>query len=149
MSSDWPTGILSSNLLCHAFLYIEIHHIATGHAGCCHSEYANKTAELFSVFGFCRCGGLLVPEKGGLRCRKCGAQQPPSGAGGIVKSVHESKGVAVIETDEPSLPTMEVDCPKCGNSACYFWVIQTRASDEPPTRFFRCTKCRYTWREYS
>ncbi|MEM4865380.1 MAG: hypothetical protein QXY09_02690 [Acidilobaceae archaeon] len=27
--------------------------------------------------------------------------------------------------------------------------MQTRAADEPPTRFYRCTKCGYTWREYA
>ncbi|MBI2112883.1 transcription factor S, partial [Candidatus Woesearchaeota archaeon] len=26
---------------------------------------------------------------------------------------------------------------------------QTRGADEPETRFFRCTKCNYTWREYA
>jgi len=28
-------------------------------------------------------------------------------------------------------------------------MIQTRAADEPPTRFYRCTKCGHTWREYA
>ncbi|MCD6114052.1 MAG: transcription factor S, partial [Thermoprotei archaeon] len=40
------------------------------------------------------------------------------------------------------------ECPKCGNREAYVWMMQTRAADEPPTRFYRCTKCGYTWREY-
>ncbi|RLG10996.1 MAG: transcription factor S, partial [Thaumarchaeota archaeon] len=39
-------------------------------------------------------------------------------------------------------------CPKCGNREAYYWAVQTRSADEPMTRFFRCTKCGYTWREY-
>ncbi|MCK4973458.1 MAG: transcription factor S, partial [Candidatus Heimdallarchaeota archaeon] len=28
------------------------------------------------------------------------------------------------------------------------WMVQTRSADESPTRFFRCTACGETWREY-
>jgi DNA-directed RNA polymerase subunit M len=31
----------------------------------------------------------------------------------------------------------------------YFWTQQTRGADEPETRFFKCTKCSHTWREYA
>ena len=40
-------------------------------------------------------------------------------------------------------------CEKCGNKAAYYWTQQTRGADEPETRFFKCTKCEYTWREYA
>ncbi|PIO07920.1 transcription factor S, partial [Candidatus Pacearchaeota archaeon CG10_big_fil_rev_8_21_14_0_10_35_219] len=30
----------------------------------------------------------------------------------------------------------------------YFWTMQTRAADESETKFYRCTKCDHTWREY-
>jgi len=40
-------------------------------------------------------------------------------------------------------------CPKCGNDEAFFWTAQMRAADEAETRFFRCTKCKHTWREYS
>jgi len=46
-------------------------------------------------------------------------------------------------------PIVEERCEKCSNKEAYFWTIQTRAADEAETRFFKCTKCNYTWREYS
>ncbi|MDP6459515.1 MAG: transcription factor S, partial [Candidatus Hydrothermarchaeota archaeon] len=30
-----------------------------------------------------------------------------------------------------------------------WWLLQTRKADESETRFYRCTKCKFTWREYS
>ena len=42
-----------------------------------------------------------------------------------------------------------IDCPKCGKRKVISWMEQTRASDEPPTRFYKCTYCNHTWREYS
>ncbi|MEM2262418.1 MAG: zinc ribbon domain-containing protein, partial [Ignisphaera sp.] len=42
----------------------------------------------------------------------------------------------------------EVRCPKCEYNEIYAWQIQTRAADEPPTTFYKCAKCGYTWREY-
>ncbi|MHA1589855.1 MAG: transcription factor S [Candidatus Njordarchaeales archaeon] len=44
---------------------------------------------------------------------------------------------------------VKVQCPKCGNLGAYVEIVQTRAADEPPTRIYKCTKCGYTWREYS
>ena len=41
-----------------------------------------------------------------------------------------------------------IECEKCGNKEAFYWQIQTRAGDEPMTRFYRCTKCKETWREY-
>ena len=43
----------------------------------------------------------------------------------------------------------EIACPKCNAKKAISWVEQTRASDEPPTRFYKCASCGYTWREYS
>jgi len=48
-----------------------------------------------------------------------------------------------------TMPTVEIECPKCGNDRAYWWLVQTRSGDEPPTIFYRCTKCGYTWRQYS
>jgi len=42
-----------------------------------------------------------------------------------------------------------MECPKCGNNQVYVWQVQTRGADESSTQFFRCTKCGYTFREYS
>ena len=47
------------------------------------------------------------------------------------------------------LPTIEIECEKCGNKQAVWWMLQTRSADEPTTQFFRCTKCSYTWRNYA
>ena len=31
----------------------------------------------------------------------------------------------------------------------YFWMMQTRGSDEPETKFYKCEKCKHVWRDYS
>ena len=47
------------------------------------------------------------------------------------------------------LPTIEIECEKCGNNQAVWWMLQTRSADEPTTQFYRCTKCSYTWRNYA
>jgi len=39
-------------------------------------------------------------------------------------------------------------CPKCKYPKAETWQEQTRSADEPSTTFFRCLKCKHTWREY-
>lgn len=63
----------------------------------------------------------------------------------IVKS---GKKIEVMETIETN-PKIKITCDKCGNKSAYFWTQQTRGADEPETRFFKCTKCNHTWREYA
>ena len=85
---------------------------------------------------------------------------------GYVKEINEQDGTAdttveIISTEEPqkrkievidddlkTMPTKTEVCPKCGNKEAFFWQVQTRSGDEGMTTFFRCTKCRFTWREY-
>jgi DNA-directed RNA polymerase subunit M len=62
------------------------------------------------------------------------------------------ESIAVIGKEEQklrTLPTVRIECPKCGNRTAYVWQVQTRGSDESSTQFFRCTKCSFTFREYS
>ena len=47
------------------------------------------------------------------------------------------------------MPTIEIECEKCGNNQAVWWMLQTRSADEPTTQFYRCTKCEYTWRNYA
>ena len=65
----------------------------------------------------------------------------------------ESKDPIVIigkkEQKIRTLPTVRTECPKCENNLAYVWQVQTRGADESSTQFFRCTKCGYTFREYS
>ncbi|MEZ0249118.1 MAG: transcription factor S [Thermoproteus sp.] len=107
---------------------------------------------------FCpRDGSLLVPTRKGettvLRCPKCGYEEPINDA---TKSAYRSKSVVekkneilVASAMAETLPKTKAICPKCGNEEAYVWMQQTRAADEPPTRFYRCTRCGYTWREYA
>ena len=48
-----------------------------------------------------------------------------------------------------TMPTIEIECEKCGNKEAFWWMLQTRSADEPTTQFYRCTKCEYTWRNYA
>jgi len=112
-----------------------------------------------------------------LFCPKCGTKmllrQVKSGKERKVVWVCPSCGYTVeagkekmaVQTGEPketalqvldsdianlkTMPTVEIECPKCGNDRAYWWLVQTRSGDEPPTIFYRCTKCGYTWRQYS
>ena len=54
--------------------------------------------------------------------------------------VKESKGLE---------STIKIDCEKCHNQEGVSWAFQTRSADEPETKFYRCTKCNYTWRDYT
>ena len=110
---------------------------------------------------FCpKCGTRLIPErkKGEKRtyliCPKCGyekkAEAPISTSRFIKPRIHES--IVVIGKKEQqirTLPTAPIECPRCGNREVYVWQVQTRGADESTTQFFRCTKCGYTFREYS
>ncbi|MFT4307818.1 MAG: transcription factor S [Candidatus Woesearchaeota archaeon] len=60
----------------------------------------------------------------------------------------EDVELAVVDEKAEARPIVEVECRACGNTKAYFWSKQTRAADEAETRFFRCTKCSKTWREY-
>ena len=55
----------------------------------------------------------------------------------------------VLEEDTESHPLSDAECPKCGHNKAYFWLQQTRAGDEPETKFMKCEKCKHTWRDYS
>lgn len=47
-----------------------------------------------------------------------------------------------------TLPTTTIRCPECGNNEAEWWLRSLRSADESEVRFFRCTKCEKTWREY-
>jgi DNA-directed RNA polymerase subunit M len=92
-----------------------------------------------------------------LACPKCGYKKQPPGKKvepKVAKVIqHKPQDlVAVIGKEEQklrTLPTVRVECPKCGNNTAYVWQVQTRGADESSTQFLRCTKCSYTFREYS
>ena len=104
---------------------------------------------------FCpKCEVKLRNSDSGLQCPKCGYTE-----GGKAKT---AKKVATKEEEpdfsllafegdegEESNPTVKIDCEKCGHDEAVGWMFQTRSADEPTTRFYRCQKCKYTWRDYT
>lgn len=100
----------------------------------------------------------MVPRKVNgktiYKCPKCGYEEQASESI-QVKSVikHSNKEKILVLEDDPEKPegaqiVKGVTCPACGNTEAYFWILQTRAADEPATRFYKCTKCGKVWREY-
>jgi DNA-directed RNA polymerase subunit M len=106
---------------------------------------------------FCpKCGGLLLPKKEKDRtvlvCRSCGHVQEAENLDEyrVVRSREKEEDVLVIEEEaKPGLPTTRTRCPNCGHDVAYWWIRQTRAADEPSTRFYKCAKCGKVWREYA
>lgn len=115
---------------------------------------------------FCpKCGSRLAPKKAKkgkeetlvMACPKCGYRKHPAGKKvepKVAKVIQHKPQylVAVIGKEEQklrTLPTVRIECPKCGNNLAYVWQVQTRGADESSTQFLRCTKCSYTFREYS
>lgn len=103
---------------------------------------------------FCpKCGSILVPRKEDskkmLIC-SCGYKTTQIEWATVKETVPKTeKEVEVIDKGElQTLPKTTAECPKCGNKTAYFWLVQTRAGDEPETKFLRCEKCEHTWRDY-
>jgi DNA-directed RNA polymerase subunit M len=85
-----------------------------------------------------------------LSCPKCGYSESDSQV--IKKEKNEDKSeINILAENEgkESLPTIKIECEKCGNDEAVWWMLQTRSADEPTTQFYRCTECRHTWRNYA
>lgn len=101
-------------------------------------------------------GGLLAPKKTGKRviivCRKCGKRKTSRIKNFKISISTTNTPGKIIVVDKKSkfdvLPKTTAQCPKCEHNEAYWWMQQTRAGDEPPTRFFKCVKCGHVWREY-
>ena len=114
---------------------------------------------------FCaECGSRLKPVKVNsgkqvmimMACTKCGQKTQGVDANNKFKgkSIEHSpkQFVAVIGKEEQeltTLPTIQIECPHCGNNTANVWQVQTRGSDESSTQFLRCVRCGFTHREYT
>src|SRR5690242_1433707 len=106
---------------------------------------------------FCpKCGSLMSPkeEKGKkffvCSCgynTKSAATTKPSVLKEVVKTKKDTYEV-MSDTDQ-TLPLTDEQCPHCKHPRAYWWTKQMRASDEPETKFLKCEKCKYTWRDRS
>lgn len=111
---------------------------------------------------FCpNCSNILSPKKEGethiLICLHCGYKKKLSSKEKeeyrvVDKIEHGPDEEIVVITDSEeshqTMPTTRAVCPKCNNKVAYYWQVQTRSGDEAMTTFYRCTKCKQTWREY-
>lgn len=81
-------------------------------------------------------------------------QSPPGSTATTTDNGDGAQGVGDLNVfddsdEDESRPTIKIECEKCGNDEAVWWMLQTRSADEPTTQFYRCTKCQYTWRDYS
>ena len=102
---------------------------------------------------FCpKCGSILTQRKDKNKTfLGCGCGYILKSGNIEVKEENKTKEqeIAIVDANEETLPETDAECEKCGNKNAYFWMIQTRAGDEPETKFYKCTKCRHIWRDYS
>jgi len=102
---------------------------------------------------FCpKCKSMMMPAGNEFKCKKCGCTSEMGKSADLsFKAEIKERDVVVLEGDiEEGLPTTDVMCPEpgCKNRKAYWWLRQLRSADESETRFFKCTKCAFTWREY-
>lgn len=96
---------------------------------------------------FCpKCKSLMYPKNGKLVCRRCGTEKKMEKVP-VIRETSKDREMRFVE-HEDTLPKTRIECPKCHHNEAYWRLRQTRASDEPETRIYRCVKCGHTWREY-
>ena len=99
---------------------------------------------------FCpKCGAILIPKRKNFGCPRCNY----SSKGKVIlktteKITEHNEGVVVSKETQGVHPIVNETCKECAHEKAFFWTVQTRASDEAETKFFRCVKCDHTWREY-
>jgi len=100
----------------------------------------------------------MIPEKLSngtieMRCPACGKTiNPNSGSFEIKQKIRHSEQEKMIVIEDPdvveTMPTSNQTCSKCGHNVAVYWQVQTRSGDEASTTFYRCKKCKNTWRDY-
>jgi len=95
---------------------------------------------------FCpKCGSVII----GKNCARCDYKADQEVKLETSQKLELKDEVIVVNEGEGEVhPIVDAVCESCKNNQAYFWTKQTRASDEAETRFFKCTKCKHTWREY-
>lgn len=94
-------------------------------------------------------------DKSFLIC-KCGYEKEKETNKDDIKKVIQKKkdalkeNLIVVSEEDKITVNIKVKntCSKCGHEEAEAWQEQTRSGDEPSTSFFRCLKCKFTWREY-
>ena len=96
---------------------------------------------------FCpKCGAVLIQKAKNFGCARCNYFTKDKVKLNTSEKIKEISEIAVVSSkDTQTFPKI---AEKCKNDECYFWTVQTRSGDEAETKFFKCTKCEHTWREY-
>ena len=96
------------------------------------------------------CGAMLFPKDGVLKCNSCGYSNENIDENdyNLKKEIKAGETVTNLGEDVEVGPVTNETCPECGNDKATYKLLQTRSADEAPTRIFKCTKCKHTWRAY-
>jgi DNA-directed RNA polymerase subunit M len=99
---------------------------------------------------FCpKCGSILVQKRKNFGCPRCNYSTNEKVDLEIKEKLEKHEKISFVTDKEVDvLPKVAIACKKCGHKEAHFWTSQTRGSDEAETKFFRCVKCKHTWREY-
>ena len=100
---------------------------------------------------FCpKCGSILIKKRKNDGCPRCSYTKKGKVQIKTSEKIDERKEIAIVsDKDAQVYPIVDAKCSKCKNKQAYFWTLQTRASDEAETKFFKCTGCGHTWRDYA
>lgn len=90
-------------------------------------------------FLVCKCGYERILESDNIKIKQSLQKKKRALEKNLVILSKEDQISANLKTKK--------ECPKCGNLEAETWQVQIRSSDEPSTHFFKCTSCKYTWRE--
>jgi DNA-directed RNA polymerase subunit M len=112
----------------------------------------NLVSSRYSRAMFCpECKTMLISSGGQLKCRKCGYIRKIETSDQMkTQKMRTENEIVIVEEEgqERTMPTIQIKCPKCENNLAIWWLRQLRAADESEVRFFRCTECGHTWRQY-
>jgi transcription factor S len=103
---------------------------------------------------FCdKCGSIMVPKKEKdkkiMICSSCNFIDKNSESKKLKETIPQSKEIDILLPDEEkTLPEIEIECQNCKFNKAVYWLVQTRSGDEAETKFYKCLKCKHTWREY-
>ena len=102
---------------------------------------------------FCsNCGAIIMGKKGeAVACPSCGESQKAKASIKLSEKVTKVEEKEIVDSDDSAAeihPLIKAECSKCKHEEAYFWTKQTRSGDEAETSFYKCVKCRNTWRLY-
>jgi len=97
---------------------------------------------------FCpKCGSVLLSKLKNSACARCGYVKKGIVDLSVKEKIDEGREVAIVKKEVSTYPIVDEVCRKCGHKKAYYWIQQMRGSDEAPSKFFKCCKCKIVRRE--